>query len=177
MRYQDVDTEWGKKCNCHCSNAVDNIFSLRDIFPRKSRKFSSLRSVAGAEANMKKSPTSRLFAPLLVATVGLPGRGKSLLARRLCRYLNFTGDVCKGESEKRKFFYWFSKKFETECQFESNCARLCWICTWCKKIKWILFLIENEKINRYFSNILNCITRCIILQKPKQKQNQINFFS
>lgn len=53
----------------------------------------------GAEANMKRSsPTSRQFAPLLVATVGLPGRGKSLMARRLCRYLNFTGDVCKGIS-------------------------------------------------------------------------------
>lgn len=54
---------------------------------------------------MKKSPSSRLFAPLLVATVGLPGRGKSLLARRLCRYLNFTGDVCKGELSNcaRKF--------------------------------------------------------------------------
>lgn len=45
---------------------------------------------------MKRYTGIGQFAPLLVATIGLPGRGKSLLARRLCRYLNFTGDVSKG---------------------------------------------------------------------------------
>lgn len=49
----------------------------------------------GAEAP-KRAPL-RQFAPLLVAMVGLPGRGKSLMAKRLARYLNFTGDVCKGK--------------------------------------------------------------------------------
>ncbi|XP_019872255.1 6-phosphofructo-2-kinase/fructose-2,6-bisphosphatase isoform X2 [Aethina tumida] len=44
----------------------------------------------GAQAPRK--PALRQFAPLLVAMVGLPGRGKSLLAKRLSRYLNFTGD-------------------------------------------------------------------------------------
>ncbi|KAF7286827.1 hypothetical protein GWI33_003884 [Rhynchophorus ferrugineus] len=34
------------------------------------------------------------FNPLLVAMVGLPGRGKSLLAKRLCRFLNYTSDTC-----------------------------------------------------------------------------------
>ncbi|KRT82438.1 hypothetical protein AMK59_4315, partial [Oryctes borbonicus] len=42
-----------------------------------------------------KKPALRQYAPLLVAMVGLPGRGKSLLAHRLGRYLNFTGDVTK----------------------------------------------------------------------------------
>nr|XP_023019918.1 6-phosphofructo-2-kinase/fructose-2,6-bisphosphatase-like [Leptinotarsa decemlineata] len=44
----------------------------------------------GAQA-AKRSPL-RQFGPLLVAMVGLPGRGKSLLARRLSRYLNYTGE-------------------------------------------------------------------------------------
>jgi 6-phosphofructo-2-kinase/fructose-2,6-biphosphatase len=47
----------------------------------------------GAQAP-KRAPL-RQFAPLLVATVGLPGRGKSLMAKRLSRYLNYTGDVCQ----------------------------------------------------------------------------------
>ncbi|CAH1116028.1 unnamed protein product [Phaedon cochleariae] len=46
--------------------------------------------VAGAQAS-RRSPL-RQFGPLLVAMVGLPGRGKSMLARRLSRYLNYTGD-------------------------------------------------------------------------------------
>lgn len=49
----------------------------------------------GAQAP-KRAPL-RQFAPLLVAMVGLPGRGKSLMAKRLTRYLNYTGDVCKGK--------------------------------------------------------------------------------
>lgn len=48
----------------------------------------------GAEAVRKSTPL-RQFAPLLVAMVGLPGRGKSLLAKRLSRYLNYTGDTTK----------------------------------------------------------------------------------
>lgn len=48
---------------------------------------------AGAQAP-GKTPLSQ-FGPLLVAMVGLPGRGKSLLARRLCRYLNYTGEKTK----------------------------------------------------------------------------------
>lgn len=48
----------------------------------------------GAQAP-RKSPL-RQFSPLLVAMVGLPGRGKSLLARRLARYLNYTGDRTRG---------------------------------------------------------------------------------
>lgn len=43
-----------------------------------------------------KKPQPTPFSPLLVATIGLPGRGKSALAKRLCRHLNFTGDVAKG---------------------------------------------------------------------------------
>ncbi|CAG9773856.1 unnamed protein product [Ceutorhynchus assimilis] len=42
----------------------------------------------------KRGPLKQ-FSPLLVAMVGLPGRGKSLLAKRLCRYLNYTGDNSK----------------------------------------------------------------------------------
>jgi len=42
-----------------------------------------------------KKPVLRQYAPLLVAMVGLPGRGKSVLAHRLARYLNFTGDTAK----------------------------------------------------------------------------------
>ncbi|XP_066140218.1 6-phosphofructo-2-kinase/fructose-2,6-bisphosphatase-like isoform X1 [Euwallacea fornicatus] len=42
-----------------------------------------------------KKGALRQFSPLLVAMVGLPGRGKSLLAKRLCRYLNYTGDSSK----------------------------------------------------------------------------------
>lgn len=51
---------------------------------------------AGAQAPRK--PALRQFAPLLVAMVGLPGRGKSLLAKRLSRYLNFTGDSTRGKT-------------------------------------------------------------------------------
>ncbi|CAH1963307.1 unnamed protein product [Acanthoscelides obtectus] len=48
---------------------------------------------AGAMA-IRRQPL-RQFGPLLVAMVGLPGRGKSMLARRLSRYLNYTGDKTK----------------------------------------------------------------------------------
>lgn len=40
-------------------------------------------------------PKLRQFSPLLVAFVGLPGRGKSLLAGRLARYLNYIGETAK----------------------------------------------------------------------------------
>lgn len=50
--------------------------------------------VPGAQAPKKSS--LKQFAPLLVAMVGLPGRGKSLLAKRLARYLNYTGDRTRG---------------------------------------------------------------------------------
>lgn len=57
----------------------------------------------GAEVDMKgaqsapapKKGALMQFSPLLIAMVGLPGRGKSLLGKRLCRYLNYTGDTCK----------------------------------------------------------------------------------
>ncbi|KAK9708821.1 6-phosphofructo-2-kinase [Popillia japonica] len=42
-----------------------------------------------------KKRALRQYAPLLVATIGLPGRGKSLLAHRLSRYLNFIGETTK----------------------------------------------------------------------------------
>ncbi|XP_045478320.1 6-phosphofructo-2-kinase/fructose-2,6-bisphosphatase-like isoform X2 [Harmonia axyridis] len=48
----------------------------------------------GAQKTCKK-PLLRQFSPLLVAMVGLPGRGKSILAKRLERYMNFTGDNTK----------------------------------------------------------------------------------
>lgn len=47
----------------------------------------------GAQAP-RRSPLKQ-FGPLLVAMVGLPGRGKSQLARRLSRYLNYTGEKTK----------------------------------------------------------------------------------
>lgn len=50
----------------------------------------------GAQA--VKRPVLRQFSPLLVVMVGLPGRGKSHLARRLSRYMNYTGDVTKGKT-------------------------------------------------------------------------------
>ncbi|KAG5898703.1 hypothetical protein JTB14_030653 [Gonioctena quinquepunctata] len=53
----------------------------------------STEDCKGAQAP-KRSPL-RQFGPLLVAMVGLPGRGKSLLARRLSRYLNYTGEKTK----------------------------------------------------------------------------------
>lgn len=55
--------------------------------------------VSGAQSGpVPKKGVLKQFSPLLVAMVGLPGRGKSLLAKRLCRYLNYTGDTCKGKS-------------------------------------------------------------------------------
>lgn len=36
------------------------------------------------------------FAPLLIALVGLPARGKSQLAHRLSRHLNWNGESTKG---------------------------------------------------------------------------------
>lgn len=44
-----------------------------------------------------KKRALRQYAPLLVATIGLPGRGKSLLAHRLSRYLNFIGETTKSK--------------------------------------------------------------------------------
>lgn len=37
------------------------------------------------------------FAPLLIALVGLPARGKSQLAHRLSRHLNWNGESTKGK--------------------------------------------------------------------------------
>ncbi|XP_044759549.1 6-phosphofructo-2-kinase/fructose-2,6-bisphosphatase-like [Coccinella septempunctata] len=42
-----------------------------------------------------RKPLLRQFSPLMVAMVGLPGRGKSILAKRLERYMNYTGDITK----------------------------------------------------------------------------------
>ncbi|KAH1016688.1 hypothetical protein HUJ04_007869 [Dendroctonus ponderosae] len=59
-------------------------------------KMSGRFIVTGAQS--RPAPKKGLlgqFGPLLVSMVGLPGRGKSLLAKRLCRYLNYTGDCCK----------------------------------------------------------------------------------
>lgn len=54
--------------------------------------------VSGAQSGpVSKKGVLKQFSPLLVAMVGLPGRGKSLLAKRLCRYLNYAGDTCKGK--------------------------------------------------------------------------------
>ncbi|KAK9883171.1 hypothetical protein WA026_001370 [Henosepilachna vigintioctopunctata] len=49
---------------------------------------------SGLHATCRK-PLPRQFSPLMVAMVGLPGRGKSLLAKRLARYMNYTGDTTK----------------------------------------------------------------------------------
>lgn len=59
------------------------------------------------KAQNPRNPTTRHFAPLLVAIVGLPGRGKSLLSRRLARYLNYTHDTTKvfDISEYRRKLY------------------------------------------------------------------------
>jgi signal recognition particle GTPase len=37
------------------------------------------------------------FGPLLVAFVGIPARGKTVMAHKLARYLNWTGEVAKGK--------------------------------------------------------------------------------
>ena len=58
-------------------------------------RFSNEREECKGQAQALKRTSLRQFSPLLVAMVGLPGRGKSLLARRLSRYLNFTGDNTK----------------------------------------------------------------------------------
>ncbi|CAH0564689.1 unnamed protein product [Brassicogethes aeneus] len=71
----------------------------------------------GAQA-LKKS-SLRQFAPLMVAMVGLPGRGKSLLAKRLSRYLNYTGDITKvyDISEYRRKHM---KKYTTHDMFRAD---------------------------------------------------------
>ncbi|VEN34284.1 unnamed protein product [Callosobruchus maculatus] len=58
----------------------------------------------------------RQFGPLLVAMVGLPGRGKSMLARRLSRYLNYTGDKTKAHQAVR-----FSR--DVPCRQSARLAR------------------------------------------------------
>ena len=37
------------------------------------------------------------FGPLMVAFVGIPARGKTVMAHKLARYLNWTGEVAKGK--------------------------------------------------------------------------------
>ncbi|KAL3273128.1 hypothetical protein HHI36_014582 [Cryptolaemus montrouzieri] len=49
----------------------------------------------GGAQKMCRKPLLRQFSPLMVAMVGLPGRGKSILAKRLARYMNYTGDTTK----------------------------------------------------------------------------------
>jgi hypothetical protein len=38
------------------------------------------------------------FGSLMVAFVGIPARGKTVMAHKLARYLNWTGEVAKGKS-------------------------------------------------------------------------------
>lgn len=56
---------------------------------------------AGGPQMTCRKPLLRQFSPLMVAMVGLPGRGKSILAKRLERYMNYTGDTTKGEWDVR----------------------------------------------------------------------------
>jgi hypothetical protein len=37
------------------------------------------------------------FGSLIVAFVGIPARGKTVMAHKLARYLNWTGEVAKGK--------------------------------------------------------------------------------
>lgn len=37
------------------------------------------------------------FGSLMVAFVGIPARGKTVMAHKLARYLNWTGEVAKGK--------------------------------------------------------------------------------
>ncbi|CAG9862888.1 unnamed protein product [Phyllotreta striolata] len=55
-------------------------------------KMSIKKNVFRPGAQAPRRTTLRQFAPLLVAMVGLPGRGKSLLTKRISRYMNYTGD-------------------------------------------------------------------------------------
>ena len=41
--------------------------------------------------------TKNIHVPHVVVTVGLPARGKTYMARKLARYLNWTGIKTKGE--------------------------------------------------------------------------------
>lgn len=58
-------------------------------------RFSSDREENKGQVQAAKRTPLRQLSPLLIAMVGLPGRGKSLLARRLSRYLKYTGDTTK----------------------------------------------------------------------------------
>ena len=40
---------------------------------------------------------SKKFGPLMVAFVGIPARGKTVMAHKLARYLNWTGELAKGK--------------------------------------------------------------------------------
>lgn len=71
---------------------------------------SRLFRISGAHAS-RRSPL-RQFSPLLVAMIGLPGRGKSLLAKRLSKYLNYTGD----ETKSRYFILFKIIKETTICK-------------------------------------------------------------
>ncbi|XP_030750065.1 6-phosphofructo-2-kinase/fructose-2,6-bisphosphatase-like [Sitophilus oryzae] len=96
-------------CCCHTESS-DRICvssslkcSFSDIVSKQPIKMESKRftekdgdiDTKGAQsATAPRRGFPNQFNPLLVAMVGLPGRGKSLLAKRLTRYLNYTGDTC-----------------------------------------------------------------------------------
>lgn len=44
------------------------------------------------------SVVQRRFGPLVVIFVGLPGRGKTVLAHKLERYLTWTNKIAKGKN-------------------------------------------------------------------------------
>ncbi|PSN42982.1 hypothetical protein C0J52_13210 [Blattella germanica] len=43
----------------------------------------------------KRGPQPKKFGPLIVALVGIPARGKTVISHKLARYLNWTGEVAK----------------------------------------------------------------------------------
>lgn len=49
--------------------------------------------------------SGRQFGPLVVVLVGLPARGKTVLAHKLGRYLNWTGHPTKGKFIVLSFFH------------------------------------------------------------------------
>lgn len=81
-----------------------HILKIFSFFDRSAKlTYCNNTCFSGAQA-VKRLPL-RQFAPLLIAMVGLPGRGKSLLARRLARYLNYTGDTTKGKQYGFKVYF------------------------------------------------------------------------
>ncbi|XP_060521655.1 6-phosphofructo-2-kinase/fructose-2,6-bisphosphatase-like [Cylas formicarius] len=94
---ENSDKIFASSSKCSFSIVINQQPGKMDSKPASSDENDSelkgTQSVTPA-AGTKKS-TLRQFAPLLVAMVGLPGRGKSLLAKRLMRYLNYTHDTAK----------------------------------------------------------------------------------